>query len=180
MSIFLGDPPLGKYFLYFFPDHLEGRGFHQSMPRYFAQIKVKGSKAVRPTVWPPGGAAVEISDFFPTPPPYSGPGIKFPIGQKLFGWYPETQRTWGHLSSEYKSSPPQGLGALNFLVKKFTFWGENHFFSPPCVTPLGSVCGLSTSPGSELSGKKNRMSIRLRLRVATPGGLCIAYILPIL
>jgi hypothetical protein len=33
MSIFLGDPTLGKYFLYFFPDHLEGRGFHQSMPR---------------------------------------------------------------------------------------------------------------------------------------------------
>ena len=68
VSIFWGDPPLGKYFLYFFPDHLEGRGFHQSMPRYFAQIKVKGSKALRPTVWPPGGAAVEISDFFPTPP----------------------------------------------------------------------------------------------------------------
>mgnify|MGYP003497787986 FL=1 len=81
VSIFWGDPPLGKYFLYFFPDHLEGRGFHQSMPRYFAQIKVKGSKAVRPTVWPPGGAAVEISDFFPTPPPYSDPGMKFPIGQ---------------------------------------------------------------------------------------------------
>jgi hypothetical protein len=31
LTIFLGDPPLGKYFLYFFPDHLEGRGFHQSM-----------------------------------------------------------------------------------------------------------------------------------------------------
>ena len=73
VSIFLGDPPLGKYFLYFFPDHLEGRGFHQSMPRYFAQIKVKGSKALRPTVWPPGGAAVEISDFFPTPPMFEGP-----------------------------------------------------------------------------------------------------------
>lgn len=73
LTIFLGDPPLGKYFLYFFPDHLEGRGFHQSMPRYFAQIKVKGSKALRPTVWPPGGAAVEISDFFPTPPMFGGP-----------------------------------------------------------------------------------------------------------
>ena len=80
MSIFLGDPPLGKYFLYFFPDHLEGRGFHQSMPRYFAQIKVKGSKALRPTVWPPGGARVEIYDFFPTPPMFEGPGMKFPIG----------------------------------------------------------------------------------------------------
>jgi hypothetical protein len=73
VSIFWGDPPLGKYFLYFFPDHLEGRGFHQSMPRYFAQIKVRGSKAVRPTVWPPEGAAVEISDFFRTPPMFGGP-----------------------------------------------------------------------------------------------------------
>ena len=176
MSIFLGDPPLGKYFLYFFPDHLEGRGFHQSMPRYFAQIKVKGSKALRPTVWPPGGAAVEISDFFPTPPLYLDPGIKFAGDQKLFGWYQRTQRTWGHLSSEYKSSPPQGLGALNFFVKKFTFWGENHFFSPPCVTPLGSAYGLLISTRSELSGKKNRMSLRLRIRVPITGGPCDSYI----
>jgi hypothetical protein len=33
MSIFLGDPTLGKYFLYFFPDQLQGRRLHQSMPR---------------------------------------------------------------------------------------------------------------------------------------------------
>jgi hypothetical protein len=33
VTIFLGDPTLGKYFLYFFPDQLQGRGLHQSMPR---------------------------------------------------------------------------------------------------------------------------------------------------
>jgi hypothetical protein len=33
VPIFWGDPSVGKYFLYFFHDQLEGRGFHQSMPR---------------------------------------------------------------------------------------------------------------------------------------------------
>jgi hypothetical protein len=79
--IFGGDPSVGKYFLYFFPDQLEGRGFQQSLPRYLAQIKVKGSKALRPIVWPPGSAWVEIYNFFPTQPMFEGPGMKFPIGQ---------------------------------------------------------------------------------------------------
>ena len=48
---------------------------------------------------------------------------------------------------------------LALAVKKYRFWGENHFFSPPCVTPLGSVCKFwrCTRPG--LPGKKNRKSI---------------------
>ena len=166
MSIFLGDPPLGKYFLYFFPDHLEGRGFHQSMPRYFAQIKVKGSKALRPIVWPPGSARVEIYDFFPTPPMFEGPGMKFPNCRKWSGWYRWTQGTWGRLAYEALSAHSHRLATVRVQSQKFTFWGENHFFSAPCVTPLGSVCGLSASTLSELSGKKNRMSLSLRIRVA--------------
>ena len=145
-----------------------------------AQIKVKGSKALRPIVWPPGSARVEIYDFFPTPPMFEGPGMKFPNCRKWSGWYRWTQGTWGRLAYEALSAHSHRLATVRVQSQKFTFWGENQFFSAFCVTPLGSVCGLSTSPGSELSGKKNRMSIRLRLRVATPGGLCIAYILPIL
>ena len=148
--IFGGDPSVGKYFLYFFPDQLEGRGFQQSLPRYLAQIKVKGSKALRPIVWPPESARVEIYDFFPTPPMFEGPGMKFPNCRKWSGWYRWTQGTWGRLAYEALSAHSHRLATVRVQSQKFTFWGENHFFSAPCVTPLGSVCGLSASTLSEL------------------------------
>ena len=138
VSIFWGDPPLGKYFLYFFPDHLEGRGFHQSMPRYFAQIKVKGSKAVRPTVWPPEGAAVEISDFFPTPPMFGGPQFfmrPLPDERKLIvdpSWMGEHGGIGHYLAKLVPFSESQ----------KLTFCGGKSFFFAPFRYAPGSLIAL--------------------------------------
>ena len=48
---------------------------------------------------------------------------------------------------------------IPLCVEKYQFWGENHFFSPPCVTPLGSVCKFWSCTRPGLPGKKNRKSI---------------------
>ena len=63
---------------------------------------------------------------------------------------------------------PQGGGQS----RKFTFWGENQFFSTPCGTPLVSKSGIFNSTRPELSNKKNRKSLRRRISLATSGGLC--------
>ena len=121
--------------------------------------------SLRRTVSAQRDGKVTFSDFSSTPPPNFGSRRHFP--EVPSHWHFNRRRP-EHGRTVYCYLFFVGSSNNFFLalaVKKYRFWGENHFFSPPCVTPLGSVCQFWSSTRPDLPGKKNRRSIGRRLRV---------------
>ena len=100
-----------------------------------------------------------IFAFFTDPPLnfdlYRGNGVR----EQILSYTrrrPDVRRVIWCIPLFYETSVKNVLGGQS---QKFHFCGENPFFSPPSVTPLGSVWPLSFCTRRDLPGKENRKSI---------------------
>ena len=159
LRFFRSTPPLKKFFFNYFRFRYAHAVFTVVLPDDWRIFLVTCIMSLRRTVWPQFNFQVTFSHFFPTPPPNFGSRRHFAsvcTVSRFNSRRPEHVRT---LCYHLFLVGFSGKFVIPLLLKKYQFWGENHFFSPPCVTPLGSVCKFwrCTRPG--LPGKKNRKSI---------------------
>ena len=121
--------------------------------------------SLRRTVWPQFNFQVTFSHFFPTPPSNMASRRHFPEMARHRHFNRRRREHGDTLFCNKILVTSSRNSVIPLLLKKYRFWGENHFFSPPCVTPLGPVWQNRSYTRRDLSGKKNRKFLSGRLRV---------------
>ena len=159
LRFFRSTPPLKKFFFKYFRFRYAHAVFTVVLPDDWRIFLVTCIMSLRRTVWPQFNFQVTFSHFFPTPPSNMASRRHFPEIARHRDFNRRRREHGDTLFCNKIFVASSRNSVIPKIKKKYRFQGENYFFSPPCVTPLGSVCKFWSCTRPGLPGKKNRKSI---------------------